>query len=399
MTERTTGALSGVRVVDAATLIAGPMVATVLGDFGADVIKVEHPRGDPVRTHGHQKDGVGLWWKVVGRNKRTMTLDLSTPAGQEIFCQLAARADVVIENFRPGVLERWGLGPDDLRTANPRLIVVRMTGFGQTGPYSQRPGFGTIAESMSGFANITGEANGPPTLPPFGLADGIAGLAGAIATLIALRDRDAGRGAGQVVDLAIIEPILTILGPQPTEYDQLGIVQGRTGNRSINNAPRNTYRTRDDKWVAVSSSAQSVAERVMTLVGRADLVRQPWFASGAERARHADEIDHAVAAWVGGRDLETVVAEFERADAAIAPIYSIADVMSDPQYQALESVVSVPDDELGAVKMQNVLFRLSGTPGAIRWAGRRLGADTESILSEMGIGAERRAELRRTGVV
>lgn len=394
MSERQRGALDGIRIIDAATLIAGPFVATVLGDFGADVIKVEHPRGDPVRTHGHQKDGVGLWWKVVGRNKRTMTLDLSRPEGQEIFCRLAATADVVIENFRPGTLERWHVGPEDLWKANPKLIVVRMTGFGQFGPYSKRPGFGTIAESMSGFAHITGEAGGPPTLPPFGLADGIAGLAGAIATLLALFSRDRTDGKGQVIDLAIIEPILTILGPQPTEYDQLGIVQTRSGNRSLNNAPRNTYRTQDGKWVAVSSSAQSVAERVMVLVGRADLTKQPWFRSGAERARHADEIDAAVAQWIAARDVADVIREFEAAEAAIAPIYDIADVMRDPQYEALHSLVSIPDPQLGTIKMQNVLFRMTGTPGAIRWAGRPIGADTDAILAELGYKREGIAALR-----
>lgn len=399
MTTKVRPVLDGIRVIDAATLIAGPLVATVLGDFGADVIKVEHPRGDPVRTHGHQKDGIGLWWKVVGRNKRTMTLDLSKGDGQEIFCQLATSADIVIENFRPGTLERWHVGPEDLWKANPALIVVRMTGFGQFGPYSSRPGFGTIAESMSGFAHITGEADGPPTLPPFGLADGIAGLAGAIAALLALYGRDSRGGKGQVVDLAIIEPILTILGPQPTEYDQLQVVQTRNGNRSVNNAPRNTYRTRDGKWVAVSSSAQSVAERVITLVGRADLVHKPWFKSGTGRAQHADEIDTAVAAWVGSRDLVAVVSEFEKAEAAIAPIYDVADVMNDPQYQALRSIVEIPDPELGSVKMQNVLFRMTGTPGAIRWSGRPLGTDTNTILDELGYGSDRIVELRQAGVV
>lgn len=398
MSDAPGAALSGIRVIDAATLIAGPFVATVLGDFGADVIKVEHPRGDPVRTHGHQKDGVGLWWKVVGRNKRTMTLDLNRAEGQEVFCRLAATADVVIENFRPGTLERWHIGPQDLWKVNPRLIVVRMTGFGQFGPYSKRPGFGTIAESMSGFAHITGEAGGPPTLPPFGLADGIAGLAGAIATMLGLFARERG-GSGQVIDLAIIEPILTILGPQPTEFDQLGIVQTRTGNRSLNNAPRNTYRTSDGKWVAVSASAQSVAERVMNLVGRPDLVAQSWFRSGTERAKHADEIDSAVAKWVGCRDLPEVVREFEAAEAAIAPIYDVSDVMNDPQYQALHSLLSVPDPQLGPITMQNVLFRMSGTPGSIRWAGRPIGADTEAILAELGYAKDSIATLREAQAV
>lgn len=391
--------LEGVRVLDVATLFAGPLIATFLGDFGADVIKIEHPKGDPIRTHGHSKDGVPLWWKVVGRNKRTVTLDLSTAEGQELFHALAREADVVIENFRPGTLERWNSGPDRLLAENERLIIVRTTGFGQFGPYSSRPGFGTLAESMSGFAHITGQPDGPPTLPPFGLADGIAGLAGAVATMFALYHRDARGGKGQVIDLAIIEPILTILGPQPTVYDQLGIVQGRTGNRSFNNAPRNTYRTKDGKWLAISTSATSIAERVMRLVGHPEYIEQPWFRSGAERAKHADELDDAVGSWIAARDQDAVLRAFEEADAAVAPIYDVADVMRDPQYQALQSIIGIPDEELGLVKMQNVLFRMGATPGAIRWAGRKLGQDNETVYAELGVDAERLAELRRKGVV
>ena len=391
--------LEGVRVLDAATLFAGPLIATFLGDFGADVIKVEHPKGDPIRTHGHAKDGVPLWWKVVGRNKRTITLDLSLPEGQELFATLARTADIVIENFRPGTLERWNLGPDRLLKENPRLVLVRTTGFGQFGPYAHRPGFGTLAESMSGFAHITGQPDGPPTLPPFGLADGIAGLAGTAAAMFALYSRDARGGAGQVIDLAIIEPILTILGPQPTVYDQLGIVQQRSGNRSVNNAPRNTYLTRDGKWLAISTSTTSIAERVVRLVGHPEYVAEPWFASGAERAQHADLLDAAVASWIAARDKEEVMRAFEAADAAVAPVYDVQDIMSDPQYQALESIVSLPDDDLGAVKMQNVMFRMLGTPGRIRWAGRRLGQDNESVFAEIGVSTERLAELRGNGVI
>ena len=272
--------LEGVRVVDVATLFAGPLAATLLGDFGADVIKVEHPKGDPIRVLGHTKNGAGLWAKSVNRNKRMLTLNLSDPAGQKVLAQLTRTADVLIENFRPGTLERWHSSPEQLQAANPKLIVLRTTAFGQFGPYANRPGFGTLAESMSGFAAITGQPDGPPTLPPFGLADGIAGLAGAIAVLMALYARDAKHGSGQVIDLAIIEPILTILGAQVSVFDQLGIVQKRTGNRSTNNAPRNTYRIRDSKWVAISTSAQSIAERVMRLVGHPEVIDEPWFASG-----------------------------------------------------------------------------------------------------------------------
>ncbi|MCX5396428.1 CaiB/BaiF CoA-transferase family protein [Streptomyces sp. NBC_00102] len=391
--------LSGLRVLDLATLFAGPLAATMLGDFGAEVIKVEHPRKpDPSRGHGPAKDGVGLWWKLLGRNKRNLTLDLSRPGGREVLLRLAAETDVIIENFRPGTLERWGLGWEELEAVNPRLVLTRVTAFGQFGPYSHRPGFGTLAEAMSGFASITGEPEGPPTLPPFGLADSIAALATAYAVMAALAGRDR-TGRGQVVDMAIIEPILTVLGPQPLWFDQLGHVQQRTGNRSRNNAPRNTYRTSDGQWVAVSTSAQSIAERVMRLVGRPELIDEPWFASGATRAEHADELDGAVGSWIARHTRDDALAEFEKAEAAIAPIYDVRDVMEDPQYRALDSVTEVDDPELGPLRMQNVLFRLSETPGSIRWAGRPHGADTEEILHELGLSGERIAALRSQGAL
>ncbi|MGW1020419.1 CaiB/BaiF CoA transferase family protein [Streptomyces niveus] len=392
--------LHGLRVLDLATLFAGPLAATMLGDFGAEVIKVEHPtRPDPSRGHGPAKDGVGLWWKILGRNKRTITLDLATPPGRDLLLRLAADADVVVENFRPGTLEKWGLGWAELSAVNPRLVLARVTGFGQFGPYSHRPGFGTLAEAMSGFAAMTGEPDGPPTLPPFGLADSIAALATAYAVMTALNGR-ATTGRGQVVDLAIIEPILTVLGPQPLWYDQLGYVQPRTGNRSRNNAPRNTYRTACGSWLAVSTSAQSIAERVMRLVGRQELVDEPWFATGSGRAEHADVLDEAVGAWIARHSREDAMAAFEKAEAAIAPVYDIADVMDDPQYRALDSVVEVPDPELGPIRMQNVLFRLSESPGAIRWAGRPHGADTDAVLTEMlGLSAPEIAALRTEGAL
>ncbi|WP_378148172.1 CaiB/BaiF CoA transferase family protein [Cnuibacter sp. UC19_7] len=391
--------LDGIRVLDVSTLFAGPLAATFLGDFGADVIKVEHPRKpDAARGHGPAKDGVNLWWKTLGRNKRTVTIDLGTPAGAELLLALVAEADVLVENFRPGTLERWGLGPEALHAANPRLVIARVTAFGQVGPYSSRPGFGSLAEAMSGFAALTGEPDGPPTLPPFGLADGIAALATAYAVMVALRGVES-TGHGQVVDMAIIEPILMLLGGQITAYDQLGLVQPRTGNRSVNNAPRNVYRTGSGEWVAVSTSSQSIAERVMRLVGRPDVVDEPWFATGHSRAEHADELDSAVAAWIAARSTDEVVDEFERAQAAISRVYDVRGVLSDPQYQAIGTVQTVEDDELGALKMQNVLFRLSETPGAIRWTGRRHGADTESVLGSIGVSPERIAELRERGVV
>ena len=392
------GALAGLKVIDLATLFAGPMAATMLGDFGADVIKIEHPKGgDAVRRHGHVKDGVPLWWKMVGRNKKAVTLYLGDPDGAELFKQLVADADVLVENFRPGTLERWGVGPEVLHALNPGLVIARVTGFGQFGPYSARPGFGTLAEAMSGFAAITGEPDGPPTLPPFGLADGIAALTTAFAIMTALQSR-AVTGRGQVIDTALIEPIFALLGPQATVWEALGLKQERWGNRSVNNAPRNTYRCSDGSWVAISTSAQSIAERVMHLVGRPELIEEPWFASGAERAQHADVLDDAVGSWIAERTRAEVVRAFEEADAAVAPIYDIEDIANDPQYQALGTIARVPDPDLGVVAMPNVLFRLSETPGAIRWAGPRLGEHNHEVLGALGVTDAQFADLVARGV-
>ncbi|ADD41323.1 CaiB/BaiF CoA transferase family protein [Stackebrandtia nassauensis] len=392
-------ALSGIKVVDISTLFAGPTAAMLLGDFGADVVKVEHPRrGDPSRGHGHAKDGVGLWWKVLSRNKRTVAIDLSSEDGQGVLRALLAEADVLVENFRPGTLERWNLAPESLLEANPRLVISRVTGFGQIGPMAGEPGFGTLAEAMSGFASMTGEPDGPPTLPPLALADGIAALACAYAIMVALRARE-NTGRGQVVDLAIIEPILTVLGPQITAFQALGVIPQRTGNRSSNNSPRNTYRSRDGRWLAVSTSAQSIAERVMHLVGRPELVDEPWFSSGRTRAEHAEELDAAVGGWIAERDAEEVIAAFSEAQAAIAPVYDVSDVVDDPQFRALGTVLEVPDEELGSVAMQNVMFRMSDTPGEVRWAGPRLGEHTDEVLAEAGLDAEQIAALRDKGVV
>lgn len=391
--------LDGVKVIELATIFAGPLATAFLGDFGADVVKIEHPRKpDPSRDHGPAKDGVGLWWKVLGRNKRTATLDLSRPEGAALLRRLVADADVVVENFRPGTLERWGIGPDVLHEANPGLVIARVSGFGQVGPYAKRPGFGTLAEAMSGFAVATGEPDGPPTLPPFGLADSVSALATAFAVTLALAARER-TGAGQVIDLAIIEPIMAMLGPQLTWWEQLHYVQPRLGNRSNNNAPRNTYRCADGRWVAVSTSALSIAERVMTLVGRADLTTEPWFATGTGRAAHADELDGAVAAWIAQRGRDEVIEEFSRAQAAIAPVYDVRDILADPQFAALGTAVSVPDDDFGHVLMQNVPFRMSATPGRIRFAGRAHGRDTDEVFAALGLTGAELADLRFRGVI
>jgi len=395
------GPLQGLRVIDLATIYAGPLAAQLLGDFGADVVKVEHPRGlDGLRGHGPQKDGIGLWWKMLSRNKRTVGINLGDPAGAALLRRLAAGADVVIESFRPGTLERWGLGFAELSEANPGLVLVRVSGFGQTGPYASRPGFGTLIEAMSGFAAMTGDADGPPVLPPFGLADGIAGITAAMATLLALYSRDARGGAGQVVDLSVLEPMVTVLGPQPTAFDQLGEVPQRNGNRSANNAPRNTYLTADGRWVAVSSSATSIAERIMTLIGRPEIAVEPWFATGSGRAAHADLIDGLVSEWIAARSRDEVLAAFEAADAAIAPVYDAAGLAADPHVAGREVLTRVPDPDFGSVLMQNLIARLSATPGRIRFTGRAAGADSDDILvGELGLGAAEITELRARGVV
>ncbi|GAA3287507.1 CaiB/BaiF CoA transferase family protein [Arthrobacter citreus] len=391
--------LNGLRVVDASTLFAGPMAAMHLGDMGADVVKVEHPnRPDPARGHGPSKDGQNLWWKTLGRNKRTVAIDLHTAGGRDAFIRLARTADVVIENFRPGTLERWGLDYATLSAQNPGLVLARVTGFGQIGPYKNRPGFGTLAEAMSGFASSTGEPDGPPTLPPFGLADGVASLATAYAIMVALHARDKD-GKGQEVDVAIIEPILAMLGPQITRWDQLGTVQPRTGNRSVNNAPRNAYRTADGSWVAVSTSAQSIAERVVALVGRPELAEEEWFASGAARAEHADLLDDAVGTWIARHSREEVVAAFEAAEAAVAPIYDPSDIVADPQFNALGTIHRIKDADLGDMAMQGPLFRMSRDEATIAFTGRAHGADTDAMLTELGYSSDELAALYDDGSI
>lgn len=393
------GPLAGLRVIDCATLFAGPTIATLMADFGADVVKVEHPRGDSLRTLGWSKDGHSLWWLLAARNKRCVTLNLSTPIGQKICRRLVADADVLIENFRPGTMERWQLGPDELLQVNPRLIVIRTTGFGQTGPARSRAGFGTLAESMSGFAHINGHPDGPPTLPPFALGDGVAGLMGTAAAMFALYER-ARSGQGQVVDLSIYEPLFWILGPQALVYDQLGVVQERTGNRAPFTAPRNAYRTRDGVWLGLSASAQSIAERVMRLVGRPDIVDEPWFANHAGRIEHQDELDDIIGGWIAERDCELVMAAFAEHEAAIAPIYSIADIFTDPQFAARQTIATVDHPDLGPVRMPNVVPPLSRTPGAIRWLGGGLGeANREVYVDELGYTEAELEDWRAEGAI
>jgi crotonobetainyl-CoA:carnitine CoA-transferase CaiB-like acyl-CoA transferase len=359
------GPLAGIRVLDVATVIAGPGAARYLADFGAEVLKIERPGvGDSTRMMGlpDPRDGTSLYWKVVGRNKRCATLDLKSDEGRECALALAAEADVLIENFRPGVLERLGLAPDALLASNPRLVVLRVTAFGQTGPYAGRPGFATLAEAMSGFAAINGEPDGGPLLPPIALADEVTALAGAFAVMAALHS-----GVGQVVDVSLLDSLLQCMGPLPPAYGMTGFLQERAGSSLPYSVPRGTWRCGDGRWVAISASAESVGRRVMELVGlggRDDLD------SFGGRIAARDDIDAHIAAFCAARTVEEVVAEFDAAHAAAAPIYDMADVFADPQVAARDAIV-----EADGVPMQGLVARFSATPGAVRWAGRPMGAD------------------------
>ncbi|WP_166140138.1 CaiB/BaiF CoA transferase family protein [Nocardioides ochotonae] len=396
----TAGPLTGYTVIDASTILAGPLACQILGDYGADVVKIEHPaKRDGMRGHGPAKDGTPIWWKEIARNKRTVGLSLKEPDGAALFLRLAATADVVVENFRPGTLERWGVGPEQLHEVNPGLVIVRITGFGQTGPYAARAGFGTLAESMSGFAHLTGQADGPPTLPAFGLADSIAGIAASSAVSMALLARERNGGRGQVIDLDLLSPIMTAVGPGPTVYQQTGVVGTRHGNRSTNNAPRNTYQTSDGHWVAISTSAQAIAERVLQLVGHPEVIDEPWFAAGNTRAQHADELDEYVGSWIGARTRDQVVDAFTEAGAAIAPIYSAKEIVEDPHVRETQMLTEVEDRDFGPLLQHNVMWRMSETPGSIRFTGREHGEDTDAVLGELGLSAEELADLRSRSVI
>lgn len=379
---RSEQALEGARVVELATLIAGPMIGMLLGDYGAEVVKIEHPRGDGLRTWGDRKNGVSLYHKVLNRNKRSVTADLRTPLGGEILRRLAQDADVIIENFRPGTLESWGFGYEELSRINPRLVLVRVSGFGQTGPYRDRPGFGTLAEAMTGFAYANGFADRPPLLPSFALADTATGFAGAFLALAALRARDR-TGCGQVVDLAIYESLLTMLGPHVIEFDQLGVIQERAGSRLPLVSPRNSFRTRDNKWIAVSAGSKAIFERLCRALEVPHLISDPRFADNPSRREHIDALEESLQQAFLRFDQADVLRVLEEHEAAAGPIYSVADVVDDPHVQARGSVVAVSDDELDCeLRMQNVVGRLSRTPGLIERAGPPLGADNRAILVE-----------------
>jgi len=391
-------ALSGIRVADISNFLAAPMASMFLGDYGAEVVKVEHPsRGDEMRFWGENKKGVGLYYKVINRNKKSVTADLRTPIGVEIVKRLVRTADVVIENYRPGTLEKWGLGYDVLSEINSRLVMLRITGFGQTGPYSHKPGFGTLAEAFAGAAHITGFPDRPPLLPAFGLGDSTAGLAGAFLTMVALFERERHGGRGQVVEFAIYEPLLTLLGPQVVNYDQLGLVQERSGSRLPFTAPRNTYRTRDGKWVAIAGSAQSIFERICRALERPELIADPRFRDNRIRMENAAELDGELQSAIERFDLDALIRRFEQHEAAVAPVNNVAQIFADPHYAARQNITAVPDEELGGpLRMQNVVGNFSRTPGAIRRAGPRLGEHNREVLvEELGFSE---AELKDAGL-
>ncbi len=370
-------ALEGLRVIDMATVLAGPHTARYLADFGADVVKVEAPGGDGTRRMGWRppEGGDAYMWKLLGRNKRCTVIDLKTDAGLTTMRRLVATADVLIENLRPGTRERLGLPPDDLLASNPRLVLLRVSGFGQDGPYAQKPGFATLAEAMSGFAAINGEPDGGPLLPPIALTDEVAGLVGAFSVMVALRHRDR-TGEGQVIDVNLLESLLQLMGPLPAAYAHLGYLQPRLGSGIPYTVPRGTYRCADGVWVAVSTSAESVALRVLDLVGVGGDDR---FATFEGRAEHRDELEGIVEDWIGARSSADVLGAFDAAEAAIAPVYTMADLVNDPHVQARRALI-----EVDGVLMQAPVARMSRTPGEVRHAGRALGADDDEVRAEIG---------------
>ncbi len=395
------GPLQGLRVLDTATLAAGPVMATAFAEFGADVIKVEQPgSGDPMRNWGERKDDVGLVWKSMSRNKRCITLDLRHPDGQDLLHRLLDVSDVVVFGNRPSALKRWGLDWLSVHHAHPHVVMVHISGYGAGGPKSDRPGFGTLAEAMSGFAHLTGQPDGPPTLPPFMLADGVAGLAATYATMMALYHRDHRGGQGQLVDVNLIEPLARLIESATLTYDQLGVVPTRRGNRLDASAPRNAYRTADGKWLAVSGASPNIARRVFRAVGCPDMAENPDYVDPVMRQSRAREVDQVVAQWVGRHTLEEAMSVFEEAEVAAAPVYDASQLLADEHLRARGTFVPIEDPDLGRVTVQAPVVRLSETPGRIEHLGRPLGADNEAVFGELlGVDPERLVALRQAGTI
>ena len=396
--------LSGITVIDCGQVVAGPSIAMILGDFGAEVIKVENPvGGDQGRYFGRSKNGVGLDWKRLSRNKKTITLSLSKPAGQELFCRLIEKtqADILVESFRAGMFERWNLGYERLRKLSPGLTMIRVSGFGQSGPYKDRPGFGTLAEAMSGFAHVTGQPDGPPTLPPLPLADTTAALYGTIGALLCLYKRDVKKsGRGQSVDVSLLESLYAMLTSHAMAYDQLGMPGKRVGNRTAGSAPRNTYRTKDDRWIAIAGSTQALTERLFKEMGREDLLTDPRFKTNRDRVSNVDELDKIVGAWVSERTQAEVVERLIKAEVAVAPVCDFKDLAEDPQLIARKALATIDDPELGTLRMPDVQPKLSETPGRIRYAGLPMGVHNKEIYKErVGLTEAEMKKLQDEGVI
>ncbi len=388
--------LEGVKVLDLTRLVSGGMYGMLLADAGADLVKVEVPgRGDTLRAWNP------YWWKVYGRGKRSITVDLGKPRGQDLIRKLAVRADVLAENFFVGKLESWGLGPDELWEVNPKLIIVRISGWGQDGPYRDRPGFGTLVEAMSGFADMNGYPDSPPLAAPQPLADMTAALQGVASTMFALYHRDAlGGRKGQVIDLALYEPLFTILGPQAARYLIDGKKRPRLGNRSENSAPRNIYPASDGKWVAISASTQPMYERLARALGREDLITDERFMNNEARVVNQDELDNIVADAIGKRSSDENMERFNAGGVTASPVYDIEDILADPHFQARNLVRHVPDADFGSVPMQGAFPRMSETPLDIAWTGPALGEHTEKILTEwLGLAPSEIERLRNEDVV
>ena len=389
--------LDGVRVLDLSRVVAGNMLSLLLADFGAEVIKIEPPEGDALRDWLVAKMATN--WKVYARNKKSVCLNLRKSEGRELLLRLVETANVLLENFRPGTLEKMGLGPDVLLARNPKLVIVRISGWGQTGPYRHKPGFGTLAEGMSGFASMNGFADREPVLPPMQLADCTAGLYGAYATLIALRHVEVSGGRGQVIDLPLLEPLFSCMGPQAASYKASGKVRERTGSRSTTAAPRNAYKTKDDRWVCLSASTQPMTERVFRAIGRPDLIDDPRYRTNADRVKRAAELDAIIGEFMGKMTLAENLAFFDQHEVTVGPVYDISQILDDPHVQAREMVVEYPDGEMGSVPMHCVVPRLSKTPGAIRTPAPGLGEHNSEILSGLGLSRNELAQLAAQDVI
>jgi formyl-CoA transferase len=393
------GPLSGSKVLELGQLIAGPFAAKTLADFGADVIKVESPAaGDPLRKWRMLKDGTSVWWQVQSRNKRSLALDLKDPKAQDIVRRLAQEADVLIENFRPGAMEGWGLSPEQLLEANPRLIVLRISGYGQTGPYRDRPGFGVVAEAMGGLRHLTGEPGRVPVRVGVSIGDTLAALHGVIGILLALHHRHQS-GRGQVVDVALYEAVFNCMESLLPEYSAFGAVRGPAGSAMPGIAPTNAYRCADGGYALVAGNGDSIFKRLMAVIGRDDLGTDPALADNAGRVTRVNEIDEAIGQWTATRNVDEVLDALEAAAVPAGRIYTVADIATDPHYRARGMLQEVEMDDGSRLLVPGIVPKLSDTPGGHRRNAPRLGQDTDAVLREIGLGADQIAELKRRGII